>query len=117
MLVDDANPSELASIEEGVKTLLEKKVIPMETFLILWSIASSTTTAKVRATALLILSMGAAADSDLINSSSRLRLLYEAGFEDYVEENRDWETISAAALLLQKIGKQSKNQPGSAKAY
>lgn len=116
ILVDDANPSELASIEEGVKTLVEKKVIPMETFLILWSIASSTTTVNVRATALLILSMGAAADSDLINSSSRLRLLYEAGFEDYVEENRDWETISAAALLLQKIGKQSKNQPGSAKA-
>jgi len=110
-LVRHASVSELASIEEVIKVLVQKNEIPSEVFLILWS----TTQGPMRATAFSILSMGAAADSKIVDSLSRLRIMLEAGFGDYVEENRDWKTIASAACALSKIGK-SQASPGSAKS-
>eukprot|EP00587_Corethron_hystrix_P002947 CAMPEP_0113307870 /NCGR_PEP_ID=MMETSP0010_2-20120614/6542_1 /TAXON_ID=216773 ORGANISM="Corethron hystrix, Strain 308" /NCGR_SAMPLE_ID=MMETSP0010_2 /ASSEMBLY_ACC=CAM_ASM_000155 /LENGTH=705 /DNA_ID=CAMNT_0000162811 /DNA_START=865 /DNA_END=2983 /DNA_ORIENTATION=- /assembly_acc=CAM_ASM_000155 len=116
VLVSSASVSEQASIEEAIGHLVREERIPPEVFLILWSIASKAN-GPARASAMLLISMGASADKGIVSSASRLRLLYEAGLGDYTEEKTDWATAKSAASALTKIGcVQSSSTPGSAKS-
>lgn len=103
-LVGKANVSELASIEEAISILVQDEIIPSEVFLILWSIAAKAH-GKPRAIAMMILSMGATADSRIVDSASRLRHLLQAGLGDYTEEHRDWASAKSAAYALQRVSR------------
>ena len=90
-------------------------MIPNEVFLILWSV-SAKATGPARSAAMLNIAFGASADPSLVDSTSRLKHLQEAGFGEYVEKNRDWKTARAAAVALQKIGRiQEQVEKGGAK--
>jgi len=112
-LVGNATVSEVASIEEAMCQLVNNEVIPTDVFLLLWSIVAKTP-GDARAAALLTISMGATADPSIVDSSSRLRHLLDAGLGDHTEENRDWKSAKASAIALQKM-KINKLDPGSAK--
>jgi len=114
MLAGEATISELASIEEAIQSVVKNKLIPAEVFLILWSIAANSS-GEARSAAVLVVSMGAKADPDIVDSHSRLRLVLEYSLGDYTEENRDWKTVRSAAMALQQV---RNNTPpaGSAKA-
>jgi len=116
VLVASASVSEEASIEEAIGRLVKEERIPPGVFLILWSIASRAN-GQARSAAMVLISMGVSADPGIVDSASRLRLLYEAGLGDYTEENTDWATCRAASSALKKIGCiQATATPGSAKA-
>ena len=112
-LVGKANASELASIEEAISRLVKEEIIPSEVFLILWSIAAKAP-GKPRSIAMTILSMGATADSGIVDSASRLRHLLQAGLGEYTEDHRDWATAKSAAYALQRVSR-VKSDPSSAK--
>lgn len=112
-LVGRATVSELASIEEAIGKLVKDEMVPNSVFLVLWSIASKSC-GDARATALLILGMGASADRSIVDSASRLKLLLESGVGEEVEESRDWKTMRSAAYVLQRV--QAPTDPLSAKA-
>lgn len=113
VLVGRATVSEMASIEEALGRLVKDERIPADVFLILWSVASKAS-GSARAAALLILSMAGSADRSIVDSASRLRLVYEAGLGDYTEEHRDWKTARAAACALQRVGR-AQVDPSSAR--
>jgi condensin complex subunit 1 len=113
VLVGRATVSEMASIEEALGRLVKDERIPADVFLILWSVASKAS-GNARAAALAILSMAGSADRSIVDSASRLRLLLEAGLDDYTEENRDWKTARAAACALQRVDR-TQVDPASAK--
>jgi condensin complex subunit 1 len=113
VLVGRATVSEMASIEEALGRLVKDERIPANVFLILWSVASKAS-GNARAAALLILSMAGSADRSIVDSASRLRLLFEAGLGDFTEEHRDWKTARAAACALQRVGR-AHVDPSSAK--
>ncbi len=104
VLVGRATVSEMASIEEALARLVKDERIPADVFLILWSVASKAS-GNARAAAMLILSMAGSADRSIVDSASRLRLLFEAGLGDYTEEHRDWKVARAAACALQRVGR------------
>lgn len=112
-LVGKSNASELACIEEAISRLVKDEVIPSEVFLILWSVAAKAPGIP-RSIAMTILSMGATADSGIVDSASRLRHLLQAGLGDYTEEHRDWATAKSAAYALQRVSR-VKPDPYSAK--
>lgn len=112
-LVGTSNASELACIEEAISRLVKEEIIPSEVFLILWSIAAKAS-GKPRSIAMTILSMGATADSGIVDSASRLRHLLQAGLGEYTEEQRDWATAKSAAYALQRVSR-VKPDPSSAK--
>ena len=115
VLVGESSISEQVSIEEAISHLVKDEVIPNEVFLILWSV-SAKATGPARSAAMLNIAFGAAADPSLVDSTSRLRHLLEAGFGEYVEANSDWKTARAAAIALQKIGRAQEGvEEGSAK--
>ncbi|GMH69055.1 hypothetical protein TrRE_jg2257, partial [Triparma retinervis] len=115
VLVGESTISEQVSIEEAISHLVRDEVIPNEVFLILWSV-SAKATGPARSAAMLNIAFGAAADPSLVDSTSRLRHLLEAGFGEYVEKAQDWKTARAAAIALQKIGRlQERVEEGSAK--
>lgn len=103
-LVCNATVSELACIEEAISRLVKEEQIPADVFLILWSIAAKAP-GKPRSAAMTLLSMGASSDPAIVDSPSRLRHLLEAGFGDYTEEKRDWETARSAACALQRVSR------------
>jgi len=113
VLVSQATVSELASIEEALGRLVKQELIPAEVFVILWSIATKASK-ESRSAAMTLLSMGASADTTIVDSASRLRLLHDAGLGDYTEEHNDWKTARSAACALQHI-KRVQPEPGSAK--
>jgi len=104
VLAGQSTVSEQASIEEAIKALVKKEMIPAEVFLILWSVASKAA-GPARSAAMLVLSMGASADSSIVDSTSRLKHLMNAGLGEYAEENCDWTTARSAAVALKKIGR------------
>jgi condensin complex subunit 1 len=112
-LVGKSNASELACIEEAISRLVKDELIPSEVFLILWSVAAKAA-GRPRSIAMTILSMGATADSGIVDSASRLRHLLQAGLGDYTEEHRDWATAKSAAYALQRVSR-VKPDPSSAK--
>ena len=112
-LVCNATVSELTCIEEAVSRLVKDELIPADVFLILWSIAAKAP-GKPRSAAMMLLSMGASADTGIVDSPSRLRHLLQAGFGEYTEEKRDWATARSAAHALQRITR-VKSDPNSAK--
>jgi condensin complex subunit 1 len=115
-LVSQASVSELASIEEAVRCLVKDERIPAEVFLKLWSTVANEA-GEARASAMLIIAMGAGANPSIVDSSSRLRILLEAGLGEQVEISKDWRTIRAAACALQQIGRvQALSPEGSAKS-
>lgn len=115
-LVYNATVSELASIEEAVKLLVKDERIPAEVFLTLWNTVVRNPSG-VRASAMLIISMGASANPSIVDSSCRLRMLLEACLGEQTEVARDWDTIRSAACALQQIGRvQSSSPEGSAKS-
>jgi condensin complex subunit 1 len=115
-LVYNATVSELASIEEAVKLLVKDERIPAEVFLTLWNTVVRDH-GGARASAMLIISMGASANPSIVDSSCRLRMLLEAGLGEQAEVARDWDTIRSAACALQQIGRvQSSSPEGSAKS-
>ena len=83
---------------------MKTEQIPNEVFLILWSVASKAT-GPARSAAMTVLGMAASADPSIVDSTSRLRHLHQAGFGDYVERTRDWRTVRAACAALKKIGR------------
>lgn len=113
LLVGRATVSELASIEEALGRLVKDERIPADVFLILWSVASKAS-GNARAAAISILSMAGSADRSIVDSTSRLRLLLEAGLGDYTEEHRDWKTARATACALQRVAR-AQVDPSSAK--
>jgi len=113
VLVGQASVSELASVEEAIHRLVKDERIPVDVFLILWSIASKGK-GDARASALCLLSMGAGADSKIVDSKSRLKLLLDAGLGDYMQENNDWSLAGAAATALQRI-ERARVDPSDAK--
>jgi len=116
VLVGTATESENASIEQAISELVTSKKVPLDVFLIIWSVVAKAH-GPTKSAALLILSMGAGADPGLVDSLSRLRLLLDAGFGDNVEESRDWSSVRNAALALQNIGRVQTNlEENSAKA-
>lgn len=112
-LVGEATVSELASIEEALGRLVKKEIIPPEVFSILWQMASQAE-GKLRASAMLVISMAASADPKIVDSAYRLQNLYDAGLGDYTEEHRDWKTARSAACALQRVAR-AKVDPSSAK--
>lgn len=113
VLVGQATASELASIEEAIGRLVKQERIPAEVFMILWSVASKAS-GEARAAAFTILSMGASADPNIVDTAARLRLLLESGLGEHTEEHRDWKTARSAACALQRIGR-GKSDPASAR--
>ena len=113
VLTGNASVSEKASIEEAIMRLVKAESIPADVFLIFWSIASKGSS-DARAAALELLAMGASADRTIVDSKSRLRLLLEAGFGDYMKDRRDWRIAGAAAVALQRI-ERAKVDPSDAK--
>ncbi|CAB9508762.1 Condensin complex subunit 1 [Seminavis robusta] len=101
-LITDATVSEIASIEEGITSLVKDEMIPADVFVILWSVVSKGSR-KAKSAAMQILSMGAAADRSIINSKSRLKLLLDACLGDYTERSKDWGLARASAQALQKV--------------
>ncbi|KAL7544562.1 hypothetical protein ACHAWF_007939 [Thalassiosira exigua] len=67
-----------------------------------------------RSSAVLVISMAAAADPKIVDSAYRLQNLYDAGLGDYVEERRDWATARSAACALQRVAR-ARVDPSSAK--
>ncbi|KAL7485181.1 hypothetical protein ACHAW6_010781 [Cyclotella cf. meneghiniana] len=112
-LVREATVSELASIEEALGRLVKKEIIPPEVFSILWQMASQAE-GELRASSMLVISMGASADAKIVDSAYRLQNLYDAGLGDYTEEHRDWNTVRSAANALQRVGR-AKVDPSSAR--
>lgn len=112
-LVGRSNVSEQASIEEAISRLVKMEVIPSDVFLILWSIAAQAP-GRPRSIAMTILSMGATADSGIVDSASRLKHLLQAGLGEYTEEHRDWATAKSAAYALQRVSR-VRDDPSSAK--
>ena len=112
-LVREANVSELASIEEALGRLVKKEIIPPDVFSVLWAIASQGR-GELRASAVLVISMAASADPNIVDSTYRLHNLYDAGLGDHIEENRDWKTARSAACALQRVAR-AKVDPSSAK--
>ncbi len=112
-LVREANVSELASIEEALGRLVKKEIIPPDVFSVLWAIASQAR-GELRASAVLVISMAASADPNIVDSAYRLQNLYDAGLGDHIEENRDWKTARSAACALQRVAR-AKIDPSSAK--
>lgn len=115
VLVGEASISELASIEEAIGCLVKEEKIPEKVFLILWNVASKAP-GDARAAAMLILSMGAKTNPRIVDSSSRLKLLHDAGLGEYAEDNNDWRTARSAAIALQQLPTSPRAEPGSAKA-
>jgi len=112
-LVREANVSELASIEEALGRLVKKEIIPPDVFSVLWAIASQAR-GELRASAVLVISMAASADPNIVDSAYRLQNLYDAGLGDHIEENHDWKTARSAACALQRVAR-AKVDPSSAK--
>ncbi|KAL7500027.1 hypothetical protein ACHAWT_007982 [Skeletonema menzelii] len=112
-LVREANVSELASIEEALGRLVKKEIIPPDVFSVLWAIASQAK-GELRASAVLVISMAASADPNIVDSAYRLQNLYDAGLGDHIEENHDWKTARSAACALQRVAR-AKVDPSSAK--
>ena len=104
VLVGQSTLSEQACIEEAVSELVKAEAIPSEVFLILWSVAAKAA-GPARSAAMTVIGMAAAADPAIVDSTSRLRHLLQAGFGGYVERTRDWKTARAAAAALKKIGR------------
>ena len=102
ILTSQASVSELASIEEAIRRVVKDEKIPAEVFLYLWTIVSRTSE-QSRASALLVLSMGAKANPSILDSASKLRTLLDSGLGDHTEESRDWKTARAASCLLQNM--------------
>lgn len=113
-LVGKASVSELASIEEAICRLVRDELIPADVFLILWSIVAKSK-GNVRPAAILTLAMGASADPNIVDSSSRLRCLLDAGLGEHTEQNRDWKTCRSVSIALQRIAR-VKPDPNSAKS-
>lgn len=103
VLVNESSVSELTSIEEGIGYLVAEEKIPAEVFLVLWSVASKSSSSDSRAAAFLILSMGAKKNPTIVDSASRLRLLHDSGLGDYTQDHRDWGICRAACIALQQI--------------
>eukprot|EP00977_Amphora_coffeiformis_P007045 scaffold1522_cov166-Amphora_coffeaeformis.AAC.23 len=104
VLAGKASVSELASIEEAISCLVREERIPADVFLILWSIASKGS-AEARRAALQLIAMGAAADRSLVDSKSRLKLLMESCFGDFMQEHNDWALAAAGANVLQRVNR------------
>lgn len=102
MLVDQANVSELASIEEAIGRLVKEGSIPADVFSIVWA-AAIKGPGRSSASAIQILAMAANTDSNIVDSKSRLKTLLDVALGDEVEEKREWEVARAAALALQRI--------------
>lgn len=100
-LVDKANRSELASIEEAICHLVKENRVPADVFGILWSAVASDN--ENRTSALQLIAMGATADSSIIDSKSRLKLLLDSALGDHAQDSRDWAAIGAAVVLLQRV--------------
>ena len=102
-LVDEATPSELASIDQAIGRLVQKQEIPPNVFYILWSMAQNPSALK-------LLAMAAKADRGIVDSKSRLKyllgLLEDAG--------HDWKWIAAAATCLKTVERARVN-PSDAK--
>ena len=58
-----------------------------------------------RSSAVLVISMAAAADPNIVDLAYRLQNLYDAGLGDYVKERRDWATARSAACALQRVAR------------
>lgn len=102
ILVDQANISELASIEEAIGCLVKEGNIPAEVFATVWA-AAMKGPGKSSASALQLLAMAANTDRNIVDSKSRLKTLLDVALGDEVEEKRDWGVARAAALALQRI--------------
>jgi condensin complex subunit 1 len=102
LLAGDATVSELASIDEAIRSLVAEGRIPPEVFAILWS-ASTQGPCSSRATAILILAMAAHADKSIVDSKSRLKSLLDNALGDDIEDRRDWQMVRAAAIALQHV--------------
>jgi hypothetical protein len=63
--------------------------------------------------ALLVLSMGAVADSSIVDSASKLQLLLETGFGDAVRTAREWDVVRSASIVLQRVGFNSEAKSAS----
>jgi len=113
VLTGKASVSELASIEEAVSSLVREERIPADVFLIIWSIASKGSS-EARRAALQLIAMGAAADRSLVDSKSRLKLLMESCFGEFMQEHNDWALAAAGATVLQRVSR-AKIDPTDAK--
>lgn len=113
VLTGQASLSELASIEEAITCLVREERIPPDVFLILWSIASKGS-ADARKAALQLIAMGAAADQSLVDSKSRLKLLYDSCLGDFMRERNDWALAAAGTVVLQRVSR-GKVDPSDAK--
>lgn len=113
VLAGQATVSELASIEEAISKLVRAERIPADVFLILWSITSKGS-ADARRVALQLIAMGASADQSLVDSKSRLKLLYDSCLGDFMKERNDWTLASAGATVLQRLSR-GKVDPSDAK--
>lgn len=102
MLVDQANISELASIEEAIGRLVKEGSIPADVFSTVWA-AAMKGPGRSSASAIQILAMAANTDRKIVDGKSRLKTLLDVALGDEVEEKREWEVARAAALALQRI--------------
>ncbi|CAJ1944395.1 unnamed protein product [Cylindrotheca closterium] len=100
VLVEVANVSELASIEEAVGHLVKNGKIPADVFSTLWAAAAN---GKSCASAIQIIGMAANTDSSIVDSKSRLKTLLDVALGDETEERRDFGVVRAAAIALQRI--------------
>jgi condensin complex subunit 1 len=102
LLAGEATVSELASIDEAIRSLVSEAKIPPEVFSILWS-ATTQGPGSSRATAIHVLAMAAHADKSIVDSKSRLKTLLDTALGDYTEDRRDWQIVRAAAIALQRV--------------
>jgi condensin complex subunit 1 len=102
VLVGEATVSELASIEEGIISLVKDEMIPADVFLTLWWIVSKGSM-EAKSSAMQVISMGASADKSIIDSKSRLKLLLDSCLGDDTEHVKDWRLARTSACALQKI--------------
>ena len=111
VLVGESNVSERASIEAAVGHLVREGTIPEEVFLTLWSRAAKST-GPARAASLRLVGMVGGEDREVLDSTSRLRCLCEAGFGD----TADWEGARAAAVAVSNLGRvEDETEEGSPK--
>ena len=104
VLAGQATVSELASIEEAIGCLVREERIPVDVFLYLWSIASKGS-AEARRVALQLIAMGATADQSLVDSKSRLKLLHDSCFSDFMKERNNWALAAAGSAVLQRLSR------------
>ncbi len=100
-LVNEDSFTELTCLEEVVGCLTVEGVITSTVYDHLWH-AVSKGDGSERMSALMMISMGAKANSALVGSPDRMKCLLECGLGKHIQKCHDWPTVMATCRVLQQ---------------